>query len=135
MINNMIMKMRGDKCHPGRGKRGKIPLLPNNVGKKSVNEVGPQQGNDRSCITELLCSYPTWNNKIKVVSVVPSCFKLLGMSRSNNKQLLDKYPTRNYNFTFLYSNMLLGVHKKVVYQGFSRIVFFIFLFRLEEVIF
>ena len=28
--------MRGDKCHPGRGKRGKIPLLPNNVGKKSV---------------------------------------------------------------------------------------------------
>ena len=42
----MIMKMRGDKCHPGRGKRVKIPLLPNNVGKKSVNEVGPKQGHD-----------------------------------------------------------------------------------------
>ena len=46
MINNMIMKMRGDKCHPGRGKRGKIPLLPNNVGKKSVNDAGPKQGHD-----------------------------------------------------------------------------------------
>ena len=32
----MIMKMRGDKCHLGRGKRVKIPLLPNNVGKKSA---------------------------------------------------------------------------------------------------
>ena len=42
----MIMKMRGDKCHPGRGKRGKIPLLPNNVGKKSVNDAGPKQGHD-----------------------------------------------------------------------------------------
>ena len=42
----MIMKMRGDKCHPGRGKRVKIPLLPNNEGKKSVNDVGPQQGHD-----------------------------------------------------------------------------------------
>ena len=46
MINNMIMKMRGDKCHPGMGKRGKIPLLPNNVGKKSVNDAGPKQGHD-----------------------------------------------------------------------------------------
>ena len=42
----MIMKMRGDKCHPGRGKRGKIPLLPNNVGKKSVNDAGPKQGHN-----------------------------------------------------------------------------------------
>ena len=33
----MVMKMRRDKCHPGRGKRVKIPLIPNNVGKKSVN--------------------------------------------------------------------------------------------------
>ena len=30
------MKMRGDKCDPGRGKRMKIPLLPNNVGKKNI---------------------------------------------------------------------------------------------------
>ena len=42
----MIMKMRGDKCHPGRGKRVKIPLLPNNVGKKSAIDAGPQQGHD-----------------------------------------------------------------------------------------
>ena len=38
--------MRGDKCHPGRGKGVKIPLLPNNVGKKSANDMGPQQGHD-----------------------------------------------------------------------------------------
>ena len=46
MINNMIMKMRGDKCPPGRGKRVKIPLLPKNVGKKSANDVEPQQGHN-----------------------------------------------------------------------------------------
>ena len=45
-INNMIMKMRGDKCHPCRGKRGKIPLLPSNVGKKSVKDAGPKQGHN-----------------------------------------------------------------------------------------
>ena len=28
--------MRGDKCYPDRVKSVKIPLLPNNVGKKSV---------------------------------------------------------------------------------------------------
>ena len=44
----MIMKMRGDKCHPGRQKRVEILLLPNNVGKKSANEEGPQQGHDRT---------------------------------------------------------------------------------------
>ena len=38
--------MRGDKCHPGRGKRVKIPLLPNNVGKKSAFDVVPKQGHD-----------------------------------------------------------------------------------------
>ena len=47
----MIMKMRGDKCHRGRGKRGKIPLLLNNVGKKSVNDVGPQQGHNNKTNT------------------------------------------------------------------------------------
>ena len=26
----MVMKMRGDKCYPGRGKWVKIPLLPGN---------------------------------------------------------------------------------------------------------
>ena len=45
-INNMIMKMRGEKCRPGRGKRVKIPPLPNNEGKKSLNNTGPQQGHD-----------------------------------------------------------------------------------------
>ena len=46
----MIMKMTGDKCHPDRGKRVKISLLPNNVGKKSVNDAGPQQGHDTSYV-------------------------------------------------------------------------------------
>ena len=49
----MIMKMRGDKSHPGRGKRGKIPLLPNNVVKKSVNDAGSKQGHDRVSFTYL----------------------------------------------------------------------------------
>ena len=38
--------MRGDKCYPDRVKSVKIPLLPNNVGKKSVNDAVPQQGHD-----------------------------------------------------------------------------------------
>ena len=46
----MIMKMRGDKCHPGRGKRVKIPLLPNIVGKKNVNDAGPQQSHNSMVI-------------------------------------------------------------------------------------
>ena len=44
----MIMKMRVDKCHPGRGKRVKIPLLPNSVGKKSANDAGLKQGHDNN---------------------------------------------------------------------------------------
>ena len=51
----MIMKMRGDKCHPGRGKRVKIPLLPNNVGKKSANDAGPKQGHDNKYYRSSLC--------------------------------------------------------------------------------
>ena len=31
----------------GKGERVKIPLLPNNVGKKSVNDSGPRQGHDK----------------------------------------------------------------------------------------
>ena len=67
MINNMIMKMRGDKCHPGRGKRGKIPLLPNNVGKKSVNDAGPKQGHDTV----------TWDKVLKVLRPEPNRVKEL----------------------------------------------------------
>ena len=51
MITNIrvvTLKMRGDKCHPDRGKRVKIPLLPYNLGKKSANDAGPQQGHDKS---------------------------------------------------------------------------------------
>ena len=32
--------MRGDKCYPGRGKWVKIPLLSENVDKRSVNDLG-----------------------------------------------------------------------------------------------
>ena len=38
-------KERGQYTH-GQGERVKIPLLPHNVGKKSVNDAGPQQGHD-----------------------------------------------------------------------------------------
>ena len=31
---------------PRQGKRVKVPLLPNSVGKKSANDVGPKQGHD-----------------------------------------------------------------------------------------
>ena len=42
----MAMKIRGDKILTVRVK---IPLLPNNIGKKkSANDVGPQQGNNIS---------------------------------------------------------------------------------------
>ena len=37
---------RGQNTH-GQGERVKIPLLPNNVGKKSTNNVGPQQGHNK----------------------------------------------------------------------------------------
>ena len=36
----MVMQMRGVKRYPGRGKRVKIPLLPENVGKRSPNYLG-----------------------------------------------------------------------------------------------
>ena len=35
-----MSKMRGDKCCTGRGKQVKIPLLPENVGKRSLNYLG-----------------------------------------------------------------------------------------------
>ena len=42
----MVMQNeRGQNTH-GNGERVKIPLLTNNVGKKSANDAGPQQGND-----------------------------------------------------------------------------------------
>ena len=36
----MVMKMRKDKGFPGRGKWVKIPLLPEHVGKRSLNYLG-----------------------------------------------------------------------------------------------
>ena len=39
--------MRGDKIPTVRGEWVKITLLPNNVGKKSVNDVGAKQGHDK----------------------------------------------------------------------------------------
>ena len=42
---------RGQNTH-GQGERVKIPLLPNNVGKKSVKDAGPQQGYDRHLNSE-----------------------------------------------------------------------------------
>ena len=36
----MVMQMREDKCYPGIGKWVKIPLLPENVRKRSLNYLG-----------------------------------------------------------------------------------------------
>ena len=36
---------RGQNTY-GQGERGKIPFLPNNVGKKSVNDAGQKHGHD-----------------------------------------------------------------------------------------
>ena len=35
-----------------QGERVKLPLLPNNVGKKSVNDGGPRQGHDKILFTK-----------------------------------------------------------------------------------
>ena len=43
----MVMQNeRGLNTH-GQGERVKIPILPNNVGKKSANNTGPQQGHNK----------------------------------------------------------------------------------------
>ena len=43
----MIMQIEREQNTYGKGVRVKIPLLPNNVGKKSVNNVGPKQGHNK----------------------------------------------------------------------------------------
>ena len=44
----MVMQNeRGQNTH-SQGERLKIPLLPNNLGKKSANNMGPQQGHDNT---------------------------------------------------------------------------------------
>ena len=47
------MQMRGDKFYPGRGKWVKIPLLPENVGKRSLNFLGTLGTLER--VMTLLC--------------------------------------------------------------------------------
>ena len=44
--------MRREKCHPGRRKWVKIPLLPNNVSKNSVSDSGPTVGSRQSQTAE-----------------------------------------------------------------------------------
>ena len=47
----MVMQMTEDKCYPGRGKWVKIPLLPENEDKRSLNYLGtlgnPWEGNNK----------------------------------------------------------------------------------------
>ena len=46
MMNFMVMQNeRGQDTH-GQGEWVKTPLFPNNIGKKSVNDAGPQQGHN-----------------------------------------------------------------------------------------
>ena len=49
----IITKIHGDENERGQNTRGqgervKIPLLPNNVGKKSANNARPKQGHNNS---------------------------------------------------------------------------------------
>ena len=64
----MVMQMRGDKCYPGRGKWMKIPLLPENVGNRSVNNLGT------------LRRVTTFNNKarfkFKIINYKKNCKNL-----------------------------------------------------------
>ena len=41
------MVMQNERGQNTQGQGVKIPLLPNNVGKKSANNAGPQQGLDK----------------------------------------------------------------------------------------
>ena len=47
----VIENERGQNTH-GQKERVKIPLLPNNLGKKSVYDAGPQQSHDSYKRTE-----------------------------------------------------------------------------------
>ena len=76
----MVMQMRGDNCYPGRGKRVKIPLLPENVGNRSLNfnylgSLGnPWEGNNKYNIIDLT----------KCVSSYLSTFKTLYIGLNNS---------------------------------------------------
>ena len=49
----MVMQNERGQNNHDQGERVKIPLLPNNVGKKSVNDAGPKQGHNM-CLLELV---------------------------------------------------------------------------------
>ena len=51
----------------GHWERVKIPLLPNNVGKKSANDAGPQQGHN-SCKPFFSCPFT------KKIALIVLCF-------------------------------------------------------------
>ena len=46
----MVMQNEMGLNTHGQGERVKIPLLLNNVGKKSVNYAGPWQGHDNNLV-------------------------------------------------------------------------------------
>ena len=76
----------------GKGERVKIPLLPNNVGKKSVNDAGPKQGHDK--YIALKKDYK--NNKSEVLLVddfvVKNIFSIIEAKRFShleNQELIN----------------------------------------------
>ena len=58
---------------PRQGEKGDIPLLLNNIGKKSVNDAVPQQGNDKRYIflgLQILYQFgPLWGAEFQMVTV------------------------------------------------------------------
>ena len=66
---------RGQNTH-GQGEQVKIPLLPNIVGEKSVNEAGPQPGHDKFLNqSEFFCVFQL-NNGSACGSFSPMLFAL-----------------------------------------------------------
>ena len=68
--------MRGDNCYPGRGKWVKIPLLPENVGKRSLNYLGTLGTLERVTTVEFTKNTMVRNQfRFLIMGYVYCCFK------------------------------------------------------------
>ena len=79
--NEIIMgltTMRGDKCYPGNGKRVKIPLLPENVGKGVLTTSEPSETLERVMTPTIqipnMFSIPAPTVKYKLNPICPMFF-------------------------------------------------------------
>ena len=82
----------------------KIPLLPNNVGKKSANDMGPQQGhNKRGTLGKVAGGYHKLSNRFRILN------NRLTMEMLNESVLFEQLPhleiTQLELFKLLYWNV------------------------------